>query len=113
MDIKSGMFDKQVTVYEPAEVENTNSGAVTNTWTEHGPIWCYLNDRINNETFDQAKRTDVKQITFDVRYENVPAGINTQWQLSFESQRYQIISCKTADEYGRSNVKRITAEMKL
>ena len=57
MDIISGKFDNQITLFSPVATQSTSSGATSYTYTEVSTIWCYVNTRANTEQFIEGKET--------------------------------------------------------
>lgn len=113
MDVLAGKYDRQVTLKRPTQVTDNDTGAAEVTYATDGTPWCYLNDRNNNEQFDQQKRNDVKRITIDVRYDEVSEDIDTDWQIEFEGLTYSVAETMEAPEFGRKTVRRIRAERKI
>jgi SPP1 family predicted phage head-tail adaptor len=111
MDIQIGKFDREVTFYQPTTVESSTSGSASQTYASAGSAFAYFNDRMNNEQFQQYKRTDVRRITLDVRYDEAPEALAINWQLEYDGLRYDVVESVEAPEYGRKKVRRIRAQI--
>jgi head-tail adaptor len=56
MDIISGKFDNQITLYSPTTTQSSSSGATSYSYTAGSTIWCYVNNRANTEQFVEGKK---------------------------------------------------------
>jgi SPP1 family predicted phage head-tail adaptor len=110
MDIISGKFDNQITLFSPVATQSTSSGATSLTYTEGDVLWCYVNNRANNEQFIESKRDVSDRLTIDVRY-NDAIDVTNQYQFDYEGQMYSVVTKFEAPEYGRRNVFRIVGEV--
>ena len=110
MDIISGKFDNQITLYTQNVSKSSTSGATSLTYTEGETLWCYINNRANNEQFIESKRDVSDRITLDVRY-NDAIDVTNQYQFDYEGQMYAVVTKFEAPEYGRRNVFRIVGEV--
>jgi len=111
MDVQIGKFDREISFYQPTKVEDETTGSVNQTYESAGTAFAYFNTRVNNDQFQQDKRTDVAQITLDVRYDEVPEAIGINWQVEYEGVMYDVKEYPEAVEYGRKKVRRIKAQV--
>lgn len=110
MDIIIGKFDNQITLYSPTSSQSSSTGATTYSYSEDETIWCYVNNRANNEQFQAGKRNVDDRLTIDVRFNDV-TNVNNQWQFNYEGTQYAVTTKFEAPEYGRRNVYRIVGEV--
>lgn len=110
MDIISGKFDNQITLFSPGATQSTSSGATSYTYTEEDTIWCYVNTRANTEQFIEGKKNVDDKLTIDVRFNDV-TSVTNEWQFEYEGTQYSIVTRFEAPEYGRRNAVRIVGEV--
>jgi SPP1 family predicted phage head-tail adaptor len=110
VDIISGKFDNQITLFSPVATQSTSSGATSYTYTEVSTIWCYVNTRANTEQFIEGKRNVDDKLTIDVRFNDV-TNVTNEWQFQYEGLEYSIVTFYEAPEYGRRNAVRIVGEI--
>lgn len=110
MDIISGKFDNQITLYSPTASQSSSTGTTTYSYTEGATIWCYVNNRANNEQFIASKRSVDDRLTIDVRF-NDAVDVTNQYQFNYEGTQYSVITKFEAPEYGRRNAYRIVGEV--
>jgi SPP1 family predicted phage head-tail adaptor len=110
MDIISGKFDNQITLYSPTTTQSSSSGATSYSYTAGSTIWCYVNNRANTEQFVEGKKNVDDRITIDVRFNDV-ATVTNEWQFQYEGLQYSVVTLFEAPEYGRRNAVRIVGEI--
>lgn len=111
MNIIVGKFDMDCKLFAPIATENTASGEVIISYsaTPTATIFCYVNNRANNETFNDMQRQDFTTTTVDCRYGDIAQlNVTNQWLMEVEGQRYQINSVVDAVEYQRRTVTRLS-----
>ena len=111
MNIISGKFDMDCKLFAPTAVENNASGEVTLTYsnTPTATIFCYVNNRANNEVFNDMQRQSNTTTTVDCRYGDIAAlNVGLDWLMEVEGQRYQINSIVDAVEFQRRTVTRLS-----
>jgi hypothetical protein len=103
MNIISGKFDMTCELFAPTINENSSSGEITQTYsgTATATIFCYVNNRANNEVFNDMQRQSNTTTTIDCRYGDIES-------LSVEGQMYQINSIVDATEFQRRTVTRLS-----
>jgi SPP1 family predicted phage head-tail adaptor len=116
MNIISGKFDMTCALYAPIVATNSSSGEVTVSYsgTATATIFCYVNNRANNETFNDMQRQNNTTTTVDCRFNDIEAlSVTNQWLMVVEGQTYQINSIVDAVEFQRRTVTRLSGIERL
>lgn len=111
MNIITGKFDMECKLFAPIKATNSNSGERTITYsaTPTATIFCYVNNRANNETFNDLQRQSNTTTTIDCRYIDILSlNVNLEWLFEVEGQTYQVNSLVDAVEYQRRTVTRLS-----
>ena len=111
MNIISGKFDMTCELFAPTVTTNTNSGEVTQSYsgTATATIFCYVNNRANNEAFNDMQRQSNTTTTVDCRYGDIDAlSVTNSWLMRIEGQMYQITGIVDAVEFQRRTVTRLS-----
>jgi len=116
MNVIPGKFDMTCELFAPIVSTNSNSGEVTISYsgTATATIWCYVNNRANNETFNDMQRQNNTTTTVDCRFNDIEAlSVTNQWLMKIEGQTYQINSIVDAVEFQRRTVTRLSGIERL
>lgn len=111
MNILVGKFDMTCELFSPTITENSNSGEVVQSYsgTPTATIFCYVNNRANNEIFNDQQRQSVTTTTVDCRFNDIDSlGVALNWLMKVEGQTYQINSIVDATDYQRRTVMRLS-----
>jgi SPP1 family predicted phage head-tail adaptor len=111
MNVLIGKYDHVCTLFTPINTTNASSGEVVTTYsgTATATVFCYVNNRANNEVFNDLQRQDNTTITIDCRYNDIDSlSMSLEWIFKIDGQTFQVNSISEADEYGRKNVYRLT-----
>lgn len=111
MNVIVGKFDNVCELFAPTKTVNGASGEVTITYpsTPTATVWCYVNNRANNEVFNDMQRQDNTTQTIDCHAGDITQlGVNNSWLMKVEGQTYQINSIVDALEYARKSVTRLS-----
>lgn len=116
MNILVGKFDMTCELYSPTITENSDSGEVVQSYSETptATIFCYVNNRANNEIFNDQQRQSVTTTTVDCRFNDIDSlGVALNWLMKIEGQTYQINSIVDATDYQRRTVTRLSGVERL
>lgn len=111
MNIITGKFDMTCELFAPTINENSSSGEITQTYSETATatIFCYVNNRANNEVFNDMQRQSNTTTTIDCRYSDIESlEVKLNWLMRVEGQMYQINSIVDATEFQRRTVTRLS-----
>lgn len=111
MNIISGKYDMTCALYAPIVATNNNSGEVTVSYsgTATATIFCYVNNRANNEVFNDMQRQNNTTTTVDCRFNDIESlNVTNQWLMVVEGQTYQISGIVDAVEFQRRTVVRLS-----
>ena len=116
MNVIPGKFDMDCKLFAPTITTSSDSGEVTQTYsgTPTATIWCYVNNRANNEVFNDMQRQSSTTTTVDCRYNDIAAlGVDQTWLMEIEGQTYNITSVVDATEFQRRTVTRLSGVERL
>lgn len=111
MNIIVGKFDTVCELFAPTKNTNGASGEVTLTYpsTPTRIIWCYQNNRSNNEVFNDMQRQENTTITIDCFYGDITElGVTARWIMKINGNTFNINSINDAIEYSRNTVIRLS-----
>lgn len=111
MNIISGKFDMTCELFAPIITTDSNSGEVIQSYsgTATATIFCYVNNRANNEAFNDMQRQSNTTTTVDCRFGDINAlNVTNSWLMKVESQTYQVNSVVNAVEFQRRTVTRLS-----
>jgi hypothetical protein len=111
VNIISGKFDMTCELFAPIVATDSNSGEVTQSYsgTATATIFCYVNNRANNEAFNDMQRQSNTTTTVDCRYGDIDAlNVTLSWLMKVEGQTYQVTSIVDAVEFQRRTVTRLS-----
>ena len=98
-------------LFAPTTAKDSNSGEVTISYsgTPTATIFCYVNNRANQEVFNDMQRQSNTTTTVDCRYGDITElEVTNQWLMEIEGQTYQITSVVDATEFYRRTVTRLS-----
>ena len=111
MNIISGKFDMTCELFAPIITTDSNSGEVVQSYsgTATATIFCYVNNRANNETFNDMQRQSNTTTTVDCRFGDIDSlSVSLSWLMRIEGQMYQVTSVVDAVEFQRRTVIRLS-----
>jgi len=111
VNIISGKFDMTCELFAPIVATDSNSGEVTQSYsaTATATIFCYVNNRANNEAFNDMQRQSNTTTTVDCRFGDIDAlNVTLSWLMKVEGQTYQVTSVVDAVEFQRRTVTRLS-----
>jgi len=111
VNIISGKFDMTCELFAPIVTTDSNSGEVTQSYsgTATATIFCYVNNRANNEAFNDMQRQSNTTTTVDCRWADIDAlNVTLSWLMKVEGQTYQVTSVVDAVEFQRRTVTRLS-----
>ena len=103
-------------LFAPTINENSSSGEITQTYSETATatIFCYVNNRANNEVFNDMQRQSNTTTTIDCRFNDIDSlSVKLNWLMKIEGQTYQINSIVDATDYQRRTVIRLSGVERL
>jgi len=111
MEVLVGKFDMTCELFAPIVAENSDSGEVVQSYssTPTATIFCYVNNRANNEIFNDLQRQSTTTTTVDCRYNDIDSlNVSLSWIMKIEGQTYQITGVVDATEFSRRTVIRLS-----
>jgi hypothetical protein len=110
MNIISGKFDLDCKLFAPIITVDSNSGEVTQSYssTPTATIFCYMNNKANNEQFNDLQRQSNTTVTVDCRWADIEQlQVLNSWLMKVNGNTYQITGIVDAVEYQRRTAVRI------
>jgi hypothetical protein len=111
VNIISGKFDMTCELFAPIVATDSNSGEVAQSYsgTATATIFCYVNNRANNEAFNDMQRQSNTTTTVDCRFGDIDAlSVTNSWLMKVEGQTYQVTGIVDAVEFQRRTVTRLS-----
>jgi hypothetical protein len=111
VNIISGKFDMTCELFAPIITTDSNSGEVAQSYsgTATATIFCYVNNRANNEAFNDMQRQSNTTTTVDCRWADIDAlNVTLSWLMKVEGQTYQVTSVVDAVDFQRRTVTRLS-----
>ena len=98
-------------LFAPIITTDSNSGEVAQSYsgTATATIFCYVNNRANNEAFNDMQRQSNTTTTVDCRWADIDAlNVTLSWLMKVEGQTYQVTSVVDAVDFQRRTVTRLS-----
>jgi len=94
---KHGLFDRQVTLQQPVQVQGANGELVT-SWSTVATVWARRLGSKGREFYAGAAELAASDEGFQIRWGTAVAAVDATWRLQYNGDIYNIYS---ADENGR------------